>query len=162
MNIYLDMDDVVADWTGYANEFFNTPGRLAQHYLPDEEWLRLKTQQRMYAELPVKAGAHELVALCYEYCHRHGTQLAFLSALPHDDSFPYAAYDKVNWAYEHFVSIPVFFGPYAKDKHNFCKPGDLLVDDRFSNCDDWCHVGGKAVVYTTWLESEPLIRKLLK
>jgi 5' nucleotidase, deoxy (Pyrimidine), cytosolic type C protein (NT5C) len=161
MNIYLDMDDVVADWTGYANSFFKTPGRKAHHYLPDDEWQRLKLRQRMYAELPLKTGAHELVAACYQYCIKHKTRLAFLTALPHDDSFPYAAYDKVHWADQHFANIPVFFGPYAKDKHNFCEVDDVLIDDRASNCESWEKAGGNAVVYTTWQKSEPFIRELL-
>ena len=161
MNIYLDMDDVVADWTGYANQFFNTPNRPASHYLPDEEWARLKLQQRMYAELPLKAGAFELVNTCYAYCLKHNSRLAFLTALPHDDSFPYAAYDKVHWADSLFVNIPVFFGPYAKDKHNFCEVGDILIDDRKSNCDAWERAGGDAHIYTTWENCKPwLLEKL--
>ena len=162
MNIYLDMDDVVADWTGFANKFFNTPGRAATHYLPDGEWLRLKTQQRMYSELPVKAGAYQLVNLCLEYANKRGGRVAFLTALPHDDSFPFASYDKVRWCERYFPGIVMFIGPYAKDKHNFCKPGDLLVDDRASNCEDWVKAGGKAVVYTTWQECETQIKELLK
>lgn len=162
MNIYLDMDDVVADWTRYANDFFGTPGREAHHYLPDDEWFKLKQQQRMYEELPVKAGARELVQVCAEYCKQRGTRLAFLTALPHDDSFPYAAYDKVHWVDKRWPGIPVFFGPYAKNKHNFCEHGDLLVDDRISNCEDWVRAGGHAVRYTTWQECQPLIFELLK
>jgi len=162
MNIYLDMDDVVADWTGFANKFFNTPGRLAQHYLPDEEWLKLKTQQRMYAELSLKAGAYELVNCCLDYTNKHGGQVAFLTALPHDDSFPFASYDKVLWAHKYFPDTTVFFGPYAKDKHNFCEPGDLLIDDRISNCEDWAKAGGKAVVYTTWQDCQAVIKEMLK
>lgn len=161
MNIYLDMDDVVADWTGYANTFFNTPGRAATHYLPDDEWAKLKTLQRMYAELPVKTGAHELVNMCYRYCAEHNTRLAFLTALPHDDSFPYASYDKVHWADSNFANIPVFFGPYAKDKHNFCEPGDILIDDRRSNCEDWVRAGGKAHIYTTWEDCRPWLLEQL-
>lgn len=162
MNIYLDMDDVVADWTGYANTFFDTPGREASHYLPDNEWLKLKTQQRMYAELPLKAGAHDLVNMCYSYCAEHKTRLAFLTALPHDDSFPYAAFDKVHWADQHFGIIPVFFGPYAKDKRHFAKPGDILIDDRRSNCDEWAEAGGKSFVYTTWEQCQPWLKEQLK
>ena len=169
MNIYLDMDDVVADWTGYANKFFNTPGRLAQHYLPDEEWARLKTKQRMYRDLEVKSGAYDLVQTINElrisetWCKREDlVGLYFLTALPHDDSFPYAPWDKVRWAERYFVGIPVFFGPYAKDKYKFCTPGDILIDDRKSNCDAWIQAGGKAHVYTTWENCEPWIREQLK
>lgn len=161
MKIYLDMDDVVADWTGYANTFFDTPGRTAQEYLPDEEWATLKTQQRMYRDLEVKAGARELVDTCIQYSRDTGTGVFFLTALPHDDSFPYAAYDKVNWAARHFWELVVFFGPYAKDKYKFCEPGDILIDDRQVNCDAWIAAGGRAHVYTTWENCQPWLQEQL-
>ena len=156
------MDDVVADWTGFANEFFNTPNRPATHYLPDGEWARLKTQQRMYRDLKVKSGAIELVNTIKRYCQTNVAEVFFLTALPHDDSFPYAPYDKVRWCERYFPGIPMFIGPYAKDKHNFCKPGDVLIDDRLSNCEDWARAGGRAYQYTTWQDCEPWLVELLK
>ena len=163
MNIYLDMDDVVADWNGYANVFFNTPDRPPSHYLPDELWASLKTKQRMYAELPLKAGAQELVAMCRDFVDIGKAEgLYFLTALPHDDSFPYAPYDKVHWADQYFYGIPVFFGPYAKNKHNFCEPGDILIDDRISNCLDWLKAGGRSHVYTTWDNCKPWLLEQFK
>ena len=162
MNIYLDMDDVVADWTGFANEFFGTPGRAATHYLPDEDWKRLKLQQRMYRDLKVKDGALELVGEIKRYCQVNVAEVFFLTALPHDDSFPFAPYDKVRWCERYFPGIVMFIGPYAKDKHNFCKPGDILIDDRRSNCEDWVRAGGRAYEYTTWQDCEPWLKELLK
>ena len=160
MNIYIDMDDVVADWTGFANKFFDTPNRPATHYLPDEEWAKLKTQQRMYAQLELKEGAHELVQMCISFAREIGGGVFFLTALPHDDSFPFAAYDKVHWADSNFYNVPVFFGPYAKDKHNFCAPGDILIDDRRSNCEDWVKAGGLSCIYTTWEACKPWLLEI--
>ena len=157
------MDDVVADWTGYANTFFNTPDRPPSHYLPDELWASLKTKQRMYAELPLKAGALELVTMCSDFVDIDKAEgLYFLTALPHDDSFPYAPYDKVHWADANFYGIPVFLGPYAKNKHNFCEPGDILIDDRISNCLDWLKAGGRYHVYTTWDNCKPWLLEQFK
>ena len=37
------------------------------------------------------------------------------------------------------------FGPYSKDKHQHCEPGDILIDDRSSNIEEWRAVGGIAI-----------------
>jgi hypothetical protein len=45
------------------------------------------------------------------------------------------------------ANIPVFFGPYAYDKHKHCEIGDILIDDRQSNCEEWEAAGGIAHMY---------------
>jgi hypothetical protein len=37
------------------------------------------------------------------------------------------------------------FGPYSKDKHQHCRPGDILIDDRSSNIEEWQAAGGIAI-----------------
>jgi hypothetical protein len=37
------------------------------------------------------------------------------------------------------------FGPYSKDKHMHCQPGDILIDDRLSNVEEWRTAGGIAI-----------------
>jgi hypothetical protein len=101
--------------------------------------------------LPLKAGAHDLVNYCKQaVLDGNADELRFLSALPHNNDMPWATQDKVWWAYEHFPGIPVFIGPYSHDKHVHCRPGDILIDDRTSNCMEWETAGGKAHVYRTW------------
>jgi hypothetical protein len=39
------------------------------------------------------------------------------------------------------------FGPYSKDKHTHCVPGDILIDDRTSNIHEWNNVGGIGLLY---------------
>jgi hypothetical protein len=56
--------------------------------------------------------------------------------------------DKIDWIREHFgEEYPVFFGPYAADKHLHCKTGDLLIDDSAENCQQWELQGGVGRVY---------------
>ena len=152
MNIYLDMDDVVADWITSAQEFLKMKWGDVER-IPADDWKKLKNATRFYSTLPLKPGAIELV----DYCRNLQIdgkieQLAFLTALPHDYSIPYAAYDKVFWATNHFPNIPVFFGPFSHDKYRHCKPGDILIDDRTTNCIEWRDAGGKAFIYKNWEE----------
>lgn len=146
---YLDMDGVVADWDTAASQFLNRPTRGADprtHYKnTPEEWSQIKTQQRFYRSLPLMPRCAELVDLARRYRDGLGWGLLFLTAVPKDDDVPWAFYDKVLWAQEHFPDIPVHFGPHSWDKYKHCKSGDILVDDRPDNCSQWIAAGGLAV-----------------
>jgi 5'(3')-deoxyribonucleotidase len=150
MNIYLDMDDVVADWMGYARAYLKQPEWKEGEMLPETTWRRLKDDQRMYRNLPLKEGAHDLVNWCRAYKEKSGCGLFFLSAIPHGNDMPWAIQDKVFWAQEHFPDIPVFLGPYSHDKWVRCQPGDILIDDRRGNNEDWQRQGGRAHLYKKW------------
>lgn len=152
MNIYLDMDDVVADWMVTARAIVNRNWNYGER-IPDSDWNKVKAKQRFYRDLPIKPGAYELVDYCKQLVSTGQAEgLYFLTALPHDYSVPYAAQDKVWWAHERFPGIPVFFGPFSYDKYKHCKPGDILIDDRHSNCHEWRAAGGQAHEYRTWPE----------
>jgi hypothetical protein len=154
MKIYLDMDDVVADWMTRAQEIIKMRWDYAiGERIPQVEWDKLKEDLRFYLDLPLKPGAHDLVNYCKDLvASGKADHLAFLSALPHDYSMQYAAQDKVWWANEHFPGVPVFLGPFSHDKWRHCKEGDILIDDRHSNCYEWVAAGGKAHIYKTWEE----------
>lgn len=161
MNIYLDMDDVVADWYGYARDYLRAPLFKEGDLLPDATWRRLKDDQRMYSKLPIKEGAHELVDWCRTYRDTKNAGLYFLSAIPKGNDMPWAPQDKVFWAHEHFPDIPVFLGPYSFDKWVRCQPGDVLIDDRRSNCEDWVRAGGLSHVYREWPECKIWLEQML-
>jgi hypothetical protein len=151
MNFFIDMDDVVADWHAHAQDFLGIQwDREASERIPQSDWDRLKEDLRFYRTLPVKPGAHELMTWMRERQFSTGEGVFFLTALPHDYSMPYAAQDKVWWADQHFPGVPVFFGPLSHDKWRHCQPGDVLIDDRASNCRDWISAGGQAHVYRDW------------
>ena len=161
MNIYLDMDDVVADWFGYARAYLKEPLFKDGDILPDATWRRLKDDQRMYSKLPVKEGANELVRWVTDYATEHDCGLYFLSAIPKGNDMPWAPTDKVHWANRYFPHIPVFLGPYSHDKWVRCQPGDILIDDRRSNCEDWERAGGRSHMYRTWEECKVWLEEML-
>jgi 5'(3')-deoxyribonucleotidase len=146
---YLDMDGVVADWESAASSFLGRPMRdpdtLTHYRNTVEEWERIKTQTRFYRDLPLMPRVDELVHLARQYRDTLGWNLLFLTAVPAKDDVPWAFYDKVLWAQERFPDIPVHFGPHSYDKFKHCRvPGDILVDDRPDNCEQWRSAGGMA------------------
>jgi hypothetical protein len=164
MIIYLDMDDVVADWRTAAEEFLQLkfPNGDQWSRIPDDKWAELKRNSRFYRDLPIKDSAHDLVNYCRDAVAAGlADDLRFLTALPHNDDMPYASYDKVLWAIERFERIPVLFGPYSKDKWRHCQPGDILIDDRTSNCMEWENAGGHAHIYRTWEGCKPWLTQIL-
>lgn len=163
MNIYIDMDDVVADWLAHAQDYLKMTWNKDTERIPQRDWDRLKEDVRFYRSLPLKASAKELIQWCTQYATTHeGVGLYFLTALPHDYSVPYASQDKVWWANEHFPGIPVFFGPFSHDKWRHCKtPQDILIDDRTSNCNEFKSAGGRAHVYRNWEDCKAWLEKEL-
>ncbi len=146
------MDDVVADWMPAARAIVNRNWNYGER-IPDSDWNKVKAKQRFYRDLPKKPGADELVAHCRDLLGAERIQgLEFLTALPHDYSVPLASYDKVLWAHERFPDIPVRFGPFSYDKWRHCQTGDILIDDRGSNCQEWINAGGLAHQYRQWPE----------
>jgi 5'(3')-deoxyribonucleotidase len=152
--IFVDMDDVVADWRTAAELIL---GQSITSYIgsrvPNSEWNRIKENKRFYRWLPVRPGAKELMSWLQQYESNHdNVHLGFLTAIPRDNDMPWAIYDKVLWAQHLFPNIPVFFGPYSKDKLTHAKPGDILIDDRKSNILDWTNAGGVGHLYRDWPE----------
>lgn len=163
MNIYLDMDDVVADWHAHAQNILKKRWDKNGERIPQVEWDRVKDDLRFYRNLPLMEGAHELVQMCKDYVEANPQyHLRFLTALPQDYSMPLAVYDKVHWGDQHFPGIPVTIGPFSFDKWRHCKnKGDILIDDRHSNCEEWTKAGGVAHIYTTWANCKPWLEDQL-
>ena len=144
--IYLDMDDVVADFTGYAKAIVGyDPRDRGEYKYPQKDWEILRTNQRIYRDLKVIDGAISFVEACGQY-----DTVAFLTAVPSGNDVAYAYQDKLQWAAKYFPGIDVFFGPYSKDKIHFSQPDNILVDDRKKNIDDWRSKEGIGV----WFEGD--------
>ena len=144
--IYIDMDDVCADLTGYVNRTFGINKQVGEP-IKQDHWNELvRYHPRLFKDLDFNEPFREAFRLIAS--PRRPEEIAFLTALPYGEHFPYAAMDKVDWIRAHFgFNYPIFFGPYAQDKQLYCKPGDLLIDDSFENCQQWISRGGTAKIY---------------
>lgn len=140
------MDGVVADFDSVAKEIVGYSTDSGMRY-PDKDWNKIVEYPRFYRDLPLCVGAEHFVSEVRAIAFEHGLDLKFLTAIPKENDMPYVFMDKVHWVDNHFPDIPVFFGLYSTDKHKHCKPTDILIDDRVSNCFDWNLAGGNAILH---------------
>ena len=160
--LYLDMDDVIADFRGYATKLLGKvqEGEKWSH----EDWIKLRSNERIYRDLDKTTEADELIQFCTEFCNTNSYRMLFLTAVPKGNDVRWAFYDKVLWAQKHYPDIPVMFGPFSKDKQVHCNHGDILIDDRPSNIKEWKESGGIAIQHDygnveLTIEQLKLIRK---
>ena len=162
MRIHLDMDEVVADWHAGAEAIIGKPmekGIMLDH----ADWAKIRNSKRMFRDLPIRPGAIQLVNAVTQYVHSHPTaDLVFLTAIPPSNDMPFVYYDKVQWAMEHFPHIPVLFGPHSYEKLYHCTAGDILIDDREDNIEQWQSRGGLGHIYTTWENCKPWLEETLQ
>lgn len=142
---YLDIDGVIADWVTNATKIIGYELTDPRSYYPPEDWVKLRDHQRLFLNLPKMKHADEMVSLARKFRDVLGYELLFLTAIPHYNDVHWAFWDKMLWAQERYPDIPVHFGPYSQDKQKHCRPGDILVDDRIDNCEQWEQAGGIAV-----------------
>jgi 5'(3')-deoxyribonucleotidase len=155
--LYLDMDGVVADFDEYAARTLGLPP--SEGIYPDEQWYKLASNARLYRDLEKTSYADELVEFCREYAWNK-YNLYFLTAVPKGNDVPWAFYDKVLWASKHWPGIPVHFGPFSKDKHQHCTMGDILIDDRTSNIDEWRSAGGIGILHKSFKDTIQKLKEL--
>jgi len=146
--LFLDMDGVVADFDEYAFRTFGFAPSIGVYN--DEKWNKLATNPRIYRDLIPTSYAHELYRECVNFCLKYNYNWAFLTAIPKRNDIKFAFHDKVEWIQKYFPGVPVFFGPYSKDKHQHCKINDILIDDRKSNIEEWCVAGGFGILHKNY------------
>jgi 5'(3')-deoxyribonucleotidase len=155
--LYIDMDGVVADFNRYAYEVLRLPP--SEGIYPDEKWVKLRDNERLYRDLEKTSYADELIDFCREFAWNK-YNLIFLTAVPKNNDMHWSFYDKVMWANKHFPNIPVHFGPFSKDKHVHCVMGDILIDDRTSNIEEWRAAGGIGIHHKKFKDTIEALKNL--
>ena len=152
-SLYLDMDGVLADFNLAAQQILGAAPEdslpaAERGRWPEEQWQRLRAYSDFYLHLPKTPRADSLVQLAVKFTEDLDCDLRILTAIPSGNDMPRAFYDKVCWVQRAWpdLEIPVYFGPYSRDKHRLCRSqDDILIDDRTSNCADWRAAGGTAI-----------------
>lgn len=146
--IFLDMDGVVADFDTFASNLLGR--KIGWHEskfdLTKDEWEKLSSVDRLYYNLPLMTDATKLVAYVKSLSTRFTVQ--FLTAVPRRTTMPDARADKQAWVDKYFPGMRMDIGPFSHDKQKWCKPGDILIDDRPSNIEEWKAAGGIAIYHT--------------
>jgi 5'(3')-deoxyribonucleotidase len=59
------------------------------------------------------------------------------------------AWQKRAWVDHHLGDYVDVITCFTKDKPNYCKPGDILIDDRAVNREAWIAKGGTYIIHTS-------------
>jgi len=144
--LYLDMDGVIADFDGFAEQVLGPRSDLGNsEKWPPEQWRQLAKIKNLYLGLPKMPQADQMVELCRRFRDELGWDLYLLTATPKGNDIPDSFHDKVLWTQIYYPDLRVRFGPYSHNKADHYCEGDVLIDDRTSNCDAWLARGGQVI-----------------
>jgi len=134
--IYLDMDDVLADFTAEVVAVIgHTVDNLSSSSGKQHIWDTLSKKPHFFLHLKPLPYAKQL----YELATSLGKRVEILTAIPEKwADQEEIKRDKIEWAHRHISpSIKVNFGPRSWDKWKYAASGDVLIDDSKLNIDDW-------------------------
>ena len=146
--LYIDMDGVVADFNGFAATVLRSKVEHGAQKWSEEQWARLRSYPFLYRYLPKTSKANVIINTARRFRTLLGWEIYMLTAVPKANDVPDAFHDKILWMQRYYPDIAVRFGPYAVDKQKHCRPGDVLIDDRISTCEEWRLAGGRAILAT--------------
>ncbi|MGY3589333.1 5' nucleotidase, NT5C type [Bradyrhizobium sp. USDA 4350] len=144
MKIYVDLDGVLADFDKAAEVILGTDNIYKYEFVwgADKFWEKLNAKPYFFRDLPKK---HDADRLWDAISH---LKPVILTALPRENG-ERVAEQKNQWVRNFVKGRPQDVITCAtKDKPNYCKPGDILIDDRAVNRDAWIGQGGMYLIHT--------------
>lgn len=138
--VNVDCDGVLADFDKAAKKLFGIPARqFEDQFGSDVFWSAIRGQDRFYYRLDLMPGAVELMAGLAPY------DPWILTGSP--ATVPEAHLDKQDWVARRFGPTQPVITCKSKDKSNFCRPGDVIIDDWPKHKDLWIAKGGHWIDY---------------
>lgn len=146
VEIWLDMDGVLADFDAGAQEALGTDNTYKFEFIHGTKafWDGLNKQPWFFGTLkPMR----DMEILLHAVKHK---KLGVLTALPSADATRVEEQKREwinDWVIENLcIDLPVVCC-LTKDKPDYCTPGSVLVDDRAVNRDMWISKGGRFIVH---------------
>ncbi len=132
--LYLDLDGVFADFDAQVRILL---GAFPWELEDADMWHRLSQVKWFYRKLTLMPAAMPM----YRQLEHHAP--IFISGLPLAiGEMAFAAQDKTLWVTQHFGYSARLITCMSRDKWNFCRTGDVLLDDRDHYAAKWRGAGG--------------------
>jgi hypothetical protein len=143
MTLYLDLDGVLADFDKAAGARMGTDNIYKYEFVWGQAkfWEKINIDPEFFAELEPTADCWDLLGAVMHL------DPIILTALPREGAEKVDR-QKRQWVRDYFGEYEVITCQ-TKDKPNYCKPGDILIDDRAVNRDRWIKKGGTYIIHTT-------------
>lgn len=147
--LFLDCDGVLADFdAGFEERFGTKPRAYESRHGVAKFWNDVrKADPPFYLMLPLKPDARVLYDAV---AHLTPT---ILTGRPIGD---WAEAPKLAWAGVHFPGVPMIVC-LASEKPDYCRPGDVLVDDQDKHRGPWTAKGGIFVHHRSAADSIPRV-----
>lgn len=141
MNIFLDLDGVMADLEGhYLSTFGHTMKDAPSR---NQMWRNIDQHEGFWLDIPVMKGGKEFYTWLLAQCYHHGAELAILTAAPDNEKHYGIARHKKQWVKQHLGDVMVLPSYGSERKAAFLQnPGDILIDDWHKNIKAWKEEGG--------------------
>jgi len=155
--IYCDMDQVLVNFIGGANEVLRARG------LPDfseankeDKWNALKSVPKFWANLkPMPDGL-----LLWKFIRQHNAWILSTPSKRMDTCKP----EKIEWIRKHLGDVEHIYLVPREDKQKFAMSEDgtpnLLIDDHVKNIDEWKSKGGIGIRHINTMKTISQLRKL--
>ena len=149
MNIYFDMDGVLADFDKGVKELCGIEPMdqsIRSEEKTEEMWSAIRKVPHFYYKLDPLEDGMELFRILYNACPE---QIQILSAVPKQKRRIHTAEaDKRAWCEKYLPDIPVNI-TLRREKPLFAKPRNILIDDYIANIRHWDQEGGIGILFTT-------------
>lgn len=147
--LYVDLDGVLADFdAGYERLTGVRPDKAKD----DVDWGLVRTAKTFYLDLPPMSDYAALWARISRY------DPIVLTGVP--TSIPAVGIQKVNWVNTWIGKRTMVILCKSKDKANYCRPGDVLIDDWEKHRDRWIAAGGRWITHTSAIETDRALTEI--
>ena len=148
--IYCDMDGVLVDFDGsFEKKYGVLPSTLPRQDL----WQLVLDTKDYWINLPKCHDADLLI----KYLKKFDFQI--LTGLP-AYGFDKAEKEKRQWLKNNYGIEKGVICCLSKDKQNYGKPKDILIDDREKNINHWVEMGGIGILHTSAEDTISQLKKL--
>lgn len=148
--LFLDMDGVLADFDLLYLEKFGVlldRSNPADRDDPSDIWDNIKSVETFYLDLPMMKDADEL----WKGALKLHSNPVLITGVPR--SIIDSENQKREWARKYLGSDVKVICCRSKDKSNYAKTGDVLIDDWFKYRHLWESAGGIFILHTSAIKS---------
>jgi hypothetical protein len=145
--IYIDMDGVPVDFDSHFEALHGVHPKVVGE---ENFWKVFDTKRDgFFRDCPPYDGHLGFLDFILEVADVFDYGVEMLTALPRRSTHPTALQEKQEWMHINgWGHIKMNAGPYAIDKQKWYKPGDILIDDKDLNIQQWNAKGGTAIHHT--------------
>ena len=156
--IYLDLDGVIADFRKRYLELFQTSPENDDNRKRFGDRFAKFIHSKEFATLDLMPDALELLS----HLTTTGVPVEILSSTARPVSNVTISHQKQTWLDNHGITYPAVFVPGKQFKAKYANPNSILIDDTYSNIEEWNKAGGVGILHKDAIDTISILNTLLR